>query len=513
MERKFFFITRVPDEPGSLEKAAAIITECNGNINRIHYDRRIDPCTVFFEATAEEGMVERIMGGLEAEGFLQASLPSPGFLRFAVHLPHRPGALHEFLGHTTAARANIAFADFDDSGNGPGRLVMSMALEERSVADRLLDRLKSRYRIEILESVEGRDPLDDTVFYLRFAEELRSILGGGEEAFLLRLLHDINHIVQELNRRGEDPKTTFSSILATGRILKETCGEGFYADVQRIPFGGDLTLTCVQPPCGGNIYLISWQGGIFMVDTGYGIYHDDLLRAFSALGIGDLRNLSGILLTHGDADHSGGAGLFPATSRLTGTTLACIRARDRAWGSRSEGLVLETVYTTLINLFSRFVPPVNVEILPEPGPEKTGTFPVLARFPLGGKPFEILRGLDGHMAGQVFLASRELGVLFTGDSLINLEGLSPERRSFNSLAVNLITSVNVDRELARRERAGLLSLASSWDKEGLPGRRACLICGGHGPVSVLEGENLVTCGEVERYRHEGAFRISSRPPG
>jgi glyoxylase-like metal-dependent hydrolase (beta-lactamase superfamily II) len=119
---------------------------------------------------------------------------------------------------------------------------------------------------------------------------------------------------------------------------------------------------------------------------------------------------------------------------------------------------------------------------------------------LGGHPFEILRGLDGHMAGQVYLASRELGVVFTGDSLINLGGLTPERRSFNSLAVNLITSVNVDRALARQEREGLLSLAASWDREGLPAGRRCLICGGHGPVSVLDGEALATYGGTERYR-------------
>jgi glyoxylase-like metal-dependent hydrolase (beta-lactamase superfamily II) len=500
MERRFFFITRVPDEPGSLEKAAAVITACNGNINRIHYDRRIDPRTVFFEATAEEEMVDRIREGLEARGFLQDSLPAPGFLRFAVHLPHRPGALHEFLGHTTAARANIAFADFDDSGEGPKRLVMAMTLEDRALAAGLLDRLKSRYRLEVLESVAGEDGLDDTVFYLRFAEDLRGLLGEGEEDFLLRLLHDVNHIVQELERRGEDPKTVFESILATGRTLRETTGPGFSADLQQIPLAENLRLTCLQPPCGGNVYLLASPGQLFMVDTGYGIYHEDLLRAFSRFGLGEPCGLSGILVTHADADHCGGAGLFPAATWLTRASLECIRTRNRATGSRSEGLILETVYTTLINRFSRFTPPTRIELLGEPGESRTGEFPVLARFSIGEHPFEILRGLDGHMAGQVYLASRELGVLFTGDSLINLEGLTPDRRAFNSLAVNLITSVNVDRDLVRKERAGLLALASAWDGEAKEEGRRCLICGGHGPVSVPDGESLATFGAVERYR-------------
>ena len=179
-------------------------------------------------------MAEGITRELQSLGFLQSSLPAPGFLKFSVYLPHRPGSLYEFLDHTTAAGANIAFADFDDSGDPPHRLTFSMTLGDRAVAERLLDVLKSRYRIEVLESAEGRDALDETVFYLRFAEGLRSIIGGGEEEFLLSLLHDINNIVQELNRRGEDPKIIFESILATGKTLKETCGKGFYADVQRI---------------------------------------------------------------------------------------------------------------------------------------------------------------------------------------------------------------------------------------------------------------------------------------
>jgi glyoxylase-like metal-dependent hydrolase (beta-lactamase superfamily II) len=368
------------------------------------------------------------------------------------------------------------------------------------VADRLLGVLKSRYRIEVLESAEGRDGLDDTVFYLRFAEELQSIIGGGEEGFLLSLLHDVNHIVQELNRRGEDPRIVFQSILATGKTLRETCGPGFYADIQRIPLADGLRLTCVQPPCGGNLYLLQAPGATLMVDSGYGIYHEDLLRVFSRVGTGDLRDLSAILITHADADHCGGAGLFPAPSRLTRTSLDCIQARNRAFGSRSEGLILEALYTTLINLFSRFTPPKDLEILPEQGPGERGAFPVLSRFTFGGHSFEILQGLDGHMAGQVFLASPVLGVLFTGDSLINLEGLTPERRSFNSLAVNLITSVNVDRDLARKERAGLLSLAASWDGEGARDGRRCLICGGHGPVSVLKDDSLIPFGAIERYR-------------
>ncbi len=45
---QFSFIACMPDKPGALHRAAEIITRHRGNINRIQYDRRIDPQTVFF---------------------------------------------------------------------------------------------------------------------------------------------------------------------------------------------------------------------------------------------------------------------------------------------------------------------------------------------------------------------------------------------------------------------------------------------------------------------------------
>ena len=98
MAQKFFFITRVPDEPGSLQQAASVIRKYGGNINRIHYDRRIDPFTVFFEMTAAGEMAEGITRDLRFPGFLRSFLPAPGFLKFSVCLPHRPRSLVPYAG-------------------------------------------------------------------------------------------------------------------------------------------------------------------------------------------------------------------------------------------------------------------------------------------------------------------------------------------------------------------------------------------------------------------------------
>ncbi|MFA5254849.1 MAG: MBL fold metallo-hydrolase, partial [Methanoregula sp.] len=97
------------------------------------------------------------------------------------------------------------------------------------------------------------------------------------------------------------------------------------------------------------------------------------------------------------------------------------------------------------------------------------------------------------------LFSAEEGLLFTADAVINFSSLTKERADYSSLADFLVTSVNVDSELARKERRALLELAAETDRALAPKDKRCRICGGHGTISVLENGKLATCGEVIRY--------------
>ncbi|HZD42996.1 MAG TPA: MBL fold metallo-hydrolase, partial [Methanomicrobiales archaeon] len=456
---RFSFIARMPDDPGALHRAAEIIKKYEGNINRIHYNRRIDPYTVFFELTASDEAYGMMTEDLRRIGYLQTTLATPSFLRFNVYLPHQPGALLEFLNFTTSADANIAFIDFDDKGRYPERVTISLTLDESAVADRLLTALKPRYRLEILEYDTTGESLDDTVFYVRFAQKLRPLVGETEDAFLMRLLSDINHIVQELSAIGKDHREVFSSILRTGTTLKETSGNGFYADVQRIPVTENIDLFCFQVPCGGNIFLFATPDEAFMVDTAYGIYHPDVEAMLLRYVPGVEGRLSRILVTHADADHSGGGGYYDIPAFMHRGTREIIEKANRAYGSKIEGSVLEEVYTKLINLFSKFRPPERITLFPERGEEMYSIFPVLDRLRVGDLEFLVLEGLGGHLHGQVYLVCPEYGLLFTADTVLNFDSLTRERREYNTYADLLMTSVNVDSEVARRERKALLEIA------------------------------------------------------
>lgn len=85
--------------------------------------------------------------------------------------------------------------------------------------------------------------------------------------------------------------------------------------------------------------------------------------------------------------------------------------------------------------------------------------------------------------------------------MINLKYLTPERSAYNGFAVYLVTTVNVDPDRVRSERKALTRLAHDLDSELKKQGKKLVICCGHGPVSVYDGEDLVPLGRIELYRH------------
>jgi glyoxylase-like metal-dependent hydrolase (beta-lactamase superfamily II) len=206
-----------------------------------------------------------------------------------------------------------------------------------------------------------------------------------------------------------------------------------------------------------------------------------------------------VIISHADADHCGGGGFFPVPGIMHTGTRDIIKTNNRACGSRNEHSVLEAFYTKMINCFSQFNPSKEIACLPPAGTKMRSIFPVLDTIRIGDLELEILEGFGGHTYGQIYLFSATEGILFTADAVINFSSLTKERADYSSLADFLVTSVNVDSELARKERKALLELAAETDRALAQKGRRCRICGGHGTISVLENGKLATCGEVIRY--------------
>ena len=508
---RYAFVTTIPNLTGALQRGVAIITEHNGNINRIHFDRGIAPCTVFFEVTATAEKYEHIRRELADIGYLQTTLETFACLKIHVHLPHESGGLNDFLKMTTGAGAEITSITFDDAGIHPDRVTICMSVRESSPVEELLHALKSHYPIEVLEFDNTGQSLDDTVFYLRFAQKMRTLIDTPDDDFLLRFLGEINHTAQDLTARGENPKMVFQNVLGAGEYIALTCKDGFYADVQVLTLSEEVTLYAIQLPSGGNIYLFRTLDGIEMLDTGYGVYYPDVMQLFAAYGLPVTEELTRIIVSHGDADHCGAGGFFDVPALMHPATWEIIRTGNRAWGSRSAGMVLEEVYTTMIALYSRWNPPEekNIYLIGMENEEKRSIFPIIGRITIGDLAFEILETPGGHQVGELVLYCPKEGYLFTADSFMNFASLTEERRRYNSYADFLVTSVNVDSDIARTERHALSGIAQEFTSET---GRPSTIFGGHGAVSEYRDGILTVIGTIEHYTHAGGRELPEDKP-
>jgi Zn-dependent hydrolases, including glyoxylases len=106
-----------------------------------------------------------------------------------------------------------------------------------------------------------------------------------------------------------------------------------------------------------------------------------------------------------------------------------------------------------------------------------GGFKIQGNVRIGDVEVIALKSLGGHQAGQLFYYFPQQRLLFTGDSLINMNSLNDEKREYMSLAKVLMTSVNVDPALAREERAMLEKLIREMSEKG-----DVNVCPGHGDI-------------------------------
>jgi glyoxylase-like metal-dependent hydrolase (beta-lactamase superfamily II) len=480
-------ILQIPIHPGALQLAVGAIAKELGNINRIHYERGIDPQIVFFEITCDDKSLHRIRASLDELGYLQKDFSPVASAKLTVRLPHEPGALSSLLKVTTESKALITSIAFDDAGSVPDTVVITLDMKETDRARSLVDALSCLFQLEEIRF----DGLEDTSFYVQFARKLIPYIPHKEDGAVVNLITEVNRAAQDLMRLGEDPKEVFRNVEEVAKTIARTCDGGFFADIQTKRLSDTVQLYCIQPPQGGNVYLLSTDDEIVMLDTGYGAYHLDMLRLFRAMDIDLSSKLSKIVISHADADHCGGAGFFNVKTLMHAASLKTIQSENRAWGSPRESMILETVYSKMIVAVSKFRPPkeTNVVLFEQGKGDKRGAFLILTEIAVGDLRFEILESFGGHHAGLVFLYCPNCGYLFSADSLVPIFALSEERCRYNRLADSLMTSVNVDPGTARKERQALMDIAISYRREH---NAPCTVFSGHGPICIEQEGTLIT---------------------
>lgn len=461
------YITTMPDKAGAFLKASEIIARENGNIVRVNYNKAVDLHTLFIDVSAEPEELRRITERLREIGYLSGQGQEPQVMLVELKLPDVPGSIGPVLKMLRRHEINISYMNSQENGTAYQYFKMGLFMENPSAVKELLDEISTICDVKILEYSITEKVLDSTVFYLGFANEMRSLLNLNQKQ-TNRFIIEANKIMQMLDEKNETPFKTFEYIRNFARFIVEHKGANFRPIISQRRLTPHVTACIIEPPCGSNTYILDDGEELLFVDGGFQCFLEEMRAILYSLVPNLEERKKRIVLTHADIDHDGLLPLFDEAL----VSENCYR--NFAWDYEGkddfrEQNPLHAPYCRLSKIISGYTPP-------EPGKLKIigrkcddQTLSPIGELTFGDLRFQLFEGNGGHVKGETVFFDPDQKILFTGDNLVNIKGFSKDQMTFNALAPYLMTSVNMD----SREATACRKLLQKWAK-------GCFVCPGHG---------------------------------
>jgi glyoxylase-like metal-dependent hydrolase (beta-lactamase superfamily II) len=480
MARKSY-ITSMPDKTGAFLLASKIIARHNGNIVRVSYNKAVDLHTLFIDVEASDRDLGAIADELESIGYLNNKISETRVIVVEIKIPDEPGAVLPILKILDRYDVNISYMNSNSNDTRFQNFKMGLLIENPRIIKMLLDDISELYQIDIADYDDSEKTLDNTIFYIRLANEMQKLMDLDTDK-TMEFIAESNRILQTLEEIGENPHKVFEYIRRFAYFISRHRGEHYRAETAKYIINDTVTLYAIHPPCGSNTYVLDSQEELLLIDTGYAVYADELMSALDNLCPGWKSRCRRVLITHADVDHCG------LLSKLENVRI-CLNRKSADSLERQisgkpdfrENSELNLGYSKLSRIISGYAPPdaTRFELFDKDTPQEHDTLLHIGRFSFSGVDFEVFEGSGGHLDGEMVFACREYGILFTGDNLVNISGFSEEMSEFNSLAPYLMRSVNIDSQKATDVRKQINELIEAIQK-GL--QKPVMVCGGHGPV-------------------------------
>lgn len=470
---KSSFITSVPDKSGAFLKAVKIFSSRKLNIIRTSYNKSVDSHLIFLEVEGEEEEIEKARKELSSLGYL--SIPQEDVVLLEFILPDVPGTLEKVLSLIDERRINISYISSVSNATGWQNYRMGLLVKSKEELDEFLSQAETLYQIRPIDYKRLENNYDNSIFYSGFVSELSRLTGVKDEKRNALML-SANMAMEVLNSQGLSPDTTFSSIAHFTRLLGSARGSGFKPRVTKgeIKKGYDYIL--IEPPCGSNTLLILNNNSILAIDSGYALYREEMESLFDSL-IPSWRNMDRTLfLTHADVDHGG---LFDFFDKIVCSkrSRTCLERENMGLDGLREENRLHRPYIRMCKILTHYTLP-SIEKVRAIGGEpdfKSSTIEKSGFWSWNGLDFTLYEGEGGHLKGESLLVLEKEKVAFTGDIWVNIKDMTEEQREYNTLAPVLMTSVDTDPILSKKERERLKEILT-------PGTR---VFPGHGNMKEL----------------------------
>ena len=469
------FMTTLPDKTGAFLEASRIILRHGGNMTRASYNKAVDAHTLFLDVEADETQLTAIEADLTAAGFLQtASYVKIVLAEFEVE--DKPGATIPVLEALARYRISISYISSQPPTNGRVALKLGLYVEEPGVIETLLRELSALCAVRILDYDAGEKRLDNTVFYLTFADEMRRLLRMTQEQ-TSEFIYYANLVMQQLDEKGEPPDKTFGYISRFAHFVVEHGGTAYDCRITAQKLTDRVNVTVIEPPCGSNITVLEDEStrALLVIDGGFSYYRRLTMRLLRELFPDfDLRKKE-MLLTHSDSDHSGLSRYFD-TVWCSRRTADCFVSENLGQPCPREENPNMLPYYRLSNLIADYEAPQLRRLRHLDSQPANDAHPLsqIGTFAFADLHFDVLQGNGGHVPGETVLLDHAHKIAITGDDYINARDCTAPQKEFNQLAPYLARSVNQD---SAKYRLILRTLKDMMDGKGwliLPGHGAIL---------------------------------------
>ena len=473
------FTTVMPDKIGAFLAASDIFAGLGLNITRVSYNKAVDAHTLFIEAEGEDASLERAEAELGKIGYLPNASGRSSVIVVEFQLRDVPGTVEPVLKLISEFGFNISYISSQATGADYQYFRMGLFVESGDDMARFLRQASQLCSVRIIDYDPSSIALDNTVFYMSFANNIADKVGMSETD-KQRLIIDSNLIMELLTRRNSPPYKTFDYIGKFAEQLIEYRADAYRPRISRHPIGRGLEAVLIEPPCGSNLCVISGSDGILCVDSGFPCYKEESLSCLRGL-FPDFDSVHKILLiTHADVDHCGLADCFDDVYM----SRKCFDNFSRENSGEDNLRELNAVHAPYVRISKllagyRPLPMDNMRVIGGSSSPISGLTEHIGRISFNSLDFEVYEASGGHVRGEVIYIERSLRILFTGDIFVNIQGFTPQQAAFNRLAPYLMTSVDTDPKLAARERKDIFRLLGEGEWQ---------LFGGHGAMMPVKAE-------------------------
>ena len=166
------YVTHMDDHVGAFLLACRKISALGVNITRVSYNKSIDIHMLFIEVEGEPGQIEETTRQLESIGYLQDSYSDKRIALMEFQLIDRPGAVQPVLELIHEYNFNISYINSQANGSGTQAFKMGLLVEDGEQLDGFVRKAAALCPVRVLSYDRTERNLDNTVFYLSFANDI-----------------------------------------------------------------------------------------------------------------------------------------------------------------------------------------------------------------------------------------------------------------------------------------------------------------------------------------------------